>query len=170
MALIKCPECGREISDTVIACPHCGFRIQKETDFLGREITKKDDEDIIVVVKRDRNQGTGASGACIILGIFLLPILIGLGLLFAGIQIFGWINKNNGISKELVYFDKKNNEFIVYDLKGSKHTCKPESFRSSIQTSSGAAIKNKFTLNNQVMGMAVANDMPNIDKVLNALK
>ena len=24
MALIKCPECGREISDKAPACPHCG--------------------------------------------------------------------------------------------------------------------------------------------------
>lgn len=25
MALISCPECGREISDKVTACPHCGY-------------------------------------------------------------------------------------------------------------------------------------------------
>lgn len=27
MALIKCPECGREISDKAIACPNCGFPV-----------------------------------------------------------------------------------------------------------------------------------------------
>lgn len=25
MALIKCPECGREISDKATACPGCGY-------------------------------------------------------------------------------------------------------------------------------------------------
>lgn len=25
MALISCPECGKEISDKVTACPHCGY-------------------------------------------------------------------------------------------------------------------------------------------------
>ena len=25
MALIKCPECGKEISDKASACIHCGF-------------------------------------------------------------------------------------------------------------------------------------------------
>lgn len=25
MALINCPECGKEISDKAISCPHCGF-------------------------------------------------------------------------------------------------------------------------------------------------
>lgn len=29
MALIQCKECGKEISDTVKSCPHCGFRIEK---------------------------------------------------------------------------------------------------------------------------------------------
>ena len=24
MAMIKCPECGNEISDLAIKCPHCG--------------------------------------------------------------------------------------------------------------------------------------------------
>lgn len=29
MALIKCPECGKEISDTIKKCPYCGFRVSK---------------------------------------------------------------------------------------------------------------------------------------------
>ena len=27
MALITCPECQRELSDTLDACPHCGFKL-----------------------------------------------------------------------------------------------------------------------------------------------
>lgn len=27
MALIKCPECGKEVSDKASACPNCGYRI-----------------------------------------------------------------------------------------------------------------------------------------------
>lgn len=27
MALIKCPECGKEISDKAASCPNCGFPI-----------------------------------------------------------------------------------------------------------------------------------------------
>ncbi|MCI8306553.1 MAG: zinc ribbon domain-containing protein [Lachnospiraceae bacterium] len=30
MALIKCPECGKEISDTASSCPNCGFSIRKK--------------------------------------------------------------------------------------------------------------------------------------------
>lgn len=29
MALIKCPECGKEVSTSADVCPHCGFPIKK---------------------------------------------------------------------------------------------------------------------------------------------
>ena len=29
MALIQCPECGKEISDTTDKCPHCGYPLMK---------------------------------------------------------------------------------------------------------------------------------------------
>lgn len=29
MALIKCPECGREVSDRATACIHCGYPLQE---------------------------------------------------------------------------------------------------------------------------------------------
>lgn len=29
MALVSCPECGKEISDTARACPHCGYAIRE---------------------------------------------------------------------------------------------------------------------------------------------
>lgn len=29
MALIKCPECGKEISDKAKACPECGYKRRK---------------------------------------------------------------------------------------------------------------------------------------------
>lgn len=30
MALIKCPECGYEISDKTTQCPHCGYVLKQE--------------------------------------------------------------------------------------------------------------------------------------------
>ena len=30
MAIIKCPECGKEISDKATSCPNCGFPLTKE--------------------------------------------------------------------------------------------------------------------------------------------
>ena len=28
MALIRCNDCGRDVSDTAQACPHCGWQIE----------------------------------------------------------------------------------------------------------------------------------------------
>lgn len=42
MALINCPECGKEISDTVSACIHCGYRIKsKETSLKINSVKEK---------------------------------------------------------------------------------------------------------------------------------
>lgn len=30
MALIKCPECGKEISDQALSCPNCGYSLKKQ--------------------------------------------------------------------------------------------------------------------------------------------
>ena len=40
MALIKCPECGREISDRAVFCPHCGFPLSENKSFEDEEENK----------------------------------------------------------------------------------------------------------------------------------
>lgn len=40
MALVKCPECGRQISDKAVACPGCGFPIEEKAE-------KKTETDLI---------------------------------------------------------------------------------------------------------------------------
>jgi hypothetical protein len=35
MALINCPECGREVSDTASVCIHCGFKLKEEAEFAS---------------------------------------------------------------------------------------------------------------------------------------
>jgi len=29
MALINCPECNKEVSDTALTCPHCGYQLRR---------------------------------------------------------------------------------------------------------------------------------------------
>lgn len=43
MALIKCPECGREISDRAANCPGCGFPIAEEIGKLQRNVSESED-------------------------------------------------------------------------------------------------------------------------------
>lgn len=40
MALIKCPECTKEISDKALSCPNCGFPIATEISLKGNSVSK----------------------------------------------------------------------------------------------------------------------------------
>lgn len=47
MALIKCQECGKEISDTSKKCIHCGAKIKKEKN---EEIKKNKKKTILIIL------------------------------------------------------------------------------------------------------------------------
>ena len=32
MAMVKCPECGQDISNLAVTCPHCGYPVKKMND------------------------------------------------------------------------------------------------------------------------------------------
>lgn len=45
MALIKCPECGKEVSDKACSCPNCGFPILKKYIPQSKtEVTESEEE------------------------------------------------------------------------------------------------------------------------------
>ena len=44
MALVNCPECGKEVSDTAKVCVHCGFKIPK----IKTEKEKANKKDMII--------------------------------------------------------------------------------------------------------------------------
>lgn len=55
MAIIKCPECGKEISDTVSTCIHCGFQLAKHFDKLRAQddLQKELDEKLCSIENMD---------------------------------------------------------------------------------------------------------------------
>ena len=38
MALIKCPECGKEVSTAAETCPHCGYPINKNEPVKEKQV------------------------------------------------------------------------------------------------------------------------------------
>jgi len=52
MALIKCPECNKEISDKVTACPHCGCPIVSLT--MPSNDNSNLDSDILLLTKKPK--------------------------------------------------------------------------------------------------------------------
>lgn len=47
MALIKCPECGKEISDKSKQCIHCGCPLEEMMLINGKEVSKKIFQDFL---------------------------------------------------------------------------------------------------------------------------
>lgn len=52
MALIKCPECGREnVSDTATSCPSCGYNILKHMEAQRQSANEKEHDNAIELQK-----------------------------------------------------------------------------------------------------------------------
>ncbi len=41
MALINCPECNNQVSDTALICPHCGYQLRKPQSKAKPQSTKR---------------------------------------------------------------------------------------------------------------------------------
>lgn len=42
MALIQCPECGKEISEKALSCPHCGCPINQSASVITTSVSEKE--------------------------------------------------------------------------------------------------------------------------------
>ena len=54
MALVQCPECGKEISDQAISCPNCGYTMRKEVEFVVISV-------IVICATESRHEEKSAS-------------------------------------------------------------------------------------------------------------
>ena len=82
MALISCPECGKQISDTTPACPHCGYALSvAQSSVSGPTPTK------IGAAKDGVGAGIGLIAAGLVMGAGSLVLLI----LFLPLGIMGMV-------------------------------------------------------------------------------
>lgn len=49
MALINCPECGKEISDKAASCPHCGYPLPSKDASQLEEARRKDKQALVKI-------------------------------------------------------------------------------------------------------------------------
>lgn len=67
MALIKCNECGREISDQAECCVHCGYKLKKESNSQN------------VIIEKTNSVRTGSIlaiiGSSLLIGFVLIVLL-----------------------------------------------------------------------------------------------
>lgn len=49
MALIKCKECNKEISDTAKVCPHCGYIMKTKKSIIGAKLNSNNISNIEII-------------------------------------------------------------------------------------------------------------------------
>ncbi len=59
MALIRCPECGREISDKAVSCPGCGYPLAEQPDDTARRLEEAREKDLVFLKKAGIGMGIG---------------------------------------------------------------------------------------------------------------
>ena len=134
MALIKCPECGKDVSSTLNACPHCGYTIENAEEL----VTENKDNGLIVVIKRNVNVPNGMYTVFIFVGLILSLAIIGLTILATAICMKMLIAKNNAQVKDILYYDPNKNVFIAYDVKGKEYVISKENVSKFVNVKQGA--------------------------------
>lgn len=141
MTLIKCPECGKEISDKAKSCPHCGFPIEQKDNPIAKE--ESGNPLVVIAARGSRGYQSFAISFSVLLFIicavsFFLSIiwitlpfisfLLIVSILGLGVSIFNTVylsillKQNSKVRKSLIYYDKSNSKFVFYDVKGNKIT------------------------------------------------
>ena len=79
MALIKCTECGKDVSDKAAACPNCGNPITKQDDALAKSniCCPKCKSNELHAEQKGFSGGKAVAGAVLVGGIGLLAGTIG---------------------------------------------------------------------------------------------
>lgn len=87
MALIRCPECNREISDTASACPNCGYNLEnfyKDFEVKSNPLTAPQrigrTNTIIEII-----------GSVVLLAVGVATIGIGIGIVLIILGVVGFI-------------------------------------------------------------------------------
>lgn len=145
MALIKCPECGRDVSTAADACPHCGYpiakmRIKETKNELHAETIEEKQNDKIVIAKRgDSGSALSISAICLVIGLgliiafsvlmftvpsarsaFIAGIILGcLAIVLPCIDIVRFV-KNWKNPNHCVLFDSKSKKFHLFTINGKE--------------------------------------------------
>ena len=75
MALIACPECEKQMSDTAESCPDCGYKLTPEiVESIKKDETEK--------AEKEKQQQEAINKGCLIGGLIVLGIGILIGIIF----------------------------------------------------------------------------------------
>lgn len=132
MPLIKCPECGKEVSDQALSCPHCGYPLKKpepKKKKINPDLSKME----VIMVRSSLLPFLGAAFMLVLIAVcvaaaILMPKVIGgseifiLSIWFYILALFGLIIglislikaiNNTRIKTNNLYYDKEDEMFYL---------------------------------------------------------
>lgn len=153
MSLIKCPECGKEVSETCDTCIHCGYKLKKDAP-KGKEIICY------------RGQGNAlapfgvfdliAGGIIALIGLAFLiggivmisngaegsPLVV-VGIMFIALAVFAIIagafafvkiKRNQAVKEDCIVYDTERDLLLLTDYNGKHYEVKPSQYRQLRRT------------------------------------
>ncbi len=141
MSLIKCDECGKEISDQAKNCPHCGFPIQKSQ--VSVEVSQNSSN------KRPKKKRKGLKVVFSIVAVFFIIGMIG--------NIFG--------GNEDTEIPENSNEEKIYltDEEIPQMFSDPDSFKGKYVKLSGRVFSDP-EVNKEFVGLQIWNNPENNER------
>ena len=118
MSLMKCPECGHDVSSEATSCPNCGFPIRKQNELVSTS------KELYVLVPRSP-YSVAPSIIFIVLGAIFTPLIIGIILLSVGIASVCELHKNNNNPYNCAYYDSSKEEIILVTYNQVIYRVKP---------------------------------------------
>ena len=143
MALIKCSECGKKVSDTATECPHCGIELQTTNESTNfKEIKQKYNIGIFDYILMGLfilqllllvMEGVGLIPLCLICLIYvslylaiklkeeykIIPIFAAFSMILLLVVLLKYFNLYNAIiliCSTLIIINKKGKEINLYDI------------------------------------------------------
>lgn len=135
MALINCPECGKEISDKAASCPNCGYEVNGPA-----------------LKKADENPRSKKYNGCLVLVGFALFLIIGARLCNTE-EPYTPTAKEQAHTEAVSYVKA----YLKTNLKDPKSYESIEWSEVVIRTDGGYKIRHKYRAKNSFGGYAVEN-------------
>lgn len=124
MALIKCPECGKEVSDLAESCPYCGYNLGGEANSAGAM------NDKVVIAARNREASTKDNQTMgiimLVIGAVLITMLIGIVFLIIGIVMLMKKPADLEVKHDCAYYSPKHRKVIFYNEQDEEIIVDPE--------------------------------------------
>lgn len=112
MALVICPECGKQVSDTAISCPHCGYVLKSSDDNVTIGFMVENNSSVTPVPSNKRHKKL-IIGLVGVISIIVISVILAIKLLGGSDFVGMWHTADLLGQGECTYIFTPKNHFIL---------------------------------------------------------